>query len=64
MPPHRVGLLHRFGVKTGIHFIYLCLESPQSGMVFEGTTGLYERILSTSFPGSSPTRPQYGFEEF
>ena len=45
MPRHRVWLLHRFGVKTDIHFIYLCLESPQSGMVFEGTTGLYERIL-------------------
>ena len=44
MPPHRVGLLHRFGLKTDKHFAYLGLESPQSGMVFEGTTGMYDRI--------------------
>ena len=30
VPPHGVGVLRRFGLKTG--------------MVFEGTTGLYERI--------------------
>ena len=30
-PPHRVGFLCRFGLKTG--------------MVFEGTTGAYERIF-------------------
>ena len=30
VPPHEVGILRRFGLKTG--------------MVFEGTTGLYERI--------------------
>ena len=30
MPPHRVGFLRRFGLKTGI--------------VFEGTTGVYEHI--------------------
>ena len=29
-PPHRVGFLRRFGLETG--------------MVFEGTTGVYERI--------------------
>ena len=29
-PPHRVGFLRRFGLETGI--------------VFEGTTGVYERI--------------------
>ena len=38
---HRVGFLHRFGLKTGIHFANFGLES---GMVFEGTTGVYERI--------------------
>ena len=41
MPPHRVGFLRRFGLKTGIPFAHFGLES---GMVFEGTTGVYERI--------------------
>ena len=35
VPPHRVGFLRRFGLKTGIHFAHFSLES---GMVFEGTT--------------------------
>ena len=30
-----------FGLKTGVHFAHLGLES---GMGFEGTTGVYERI--------------------
>ena len=30
-----------FGLKTGIHFAQFCLES---GVVFEGTMGVYERI--------------------
>ena len=34
-PPHRVGFLRRFGLKTGIHFAHFGLES---GWVFEGTT--------------------------
>ena len=41
MPPHRVGFFRHFGLKTGIHFAHFGLES---GMVFEGTTGVYERI--------------------
>ena len=41
--PHRVGFLHRFGLKTGKHFAHFGLKSRQ-GMVFEGTTGEYERI--------------------
>ena len=41
VPPHRVGFLRHFGLKTGIHFAHFGLES---GMVFEGTTGVYERI--------------------
>ena len=41
MPPHRVGVMARFGLKTGIHFAHFGLES---GMVFGGTTGVYERI--------------------
>ena len=32
--------MRRFGLKTGIDFIHFGLES---GMVFEGTTGVYER---------------------
>ena len=35
VPPHRVGFLHRYGQKTGLHFAHFRLES---GMVFEGTT--------------------------
>ena len=41
VPPHRVGFLRRFGLKTGIQFAHFGLES---GMVFEGTTELYERL--------------------
>ena len=37
VPPHRVGFLRGFGLKTSIHFAYFGLES---GMVFEGATGL------------------------
>ena len=32
LPPHRLGFLRRFGVKTGKHFAHFGLES---GMVFE-----------------------------
>ena len=41
VPPHQVGFLRRFGLKKGIHFAHFGLES---GMVFEGATGVYERI--------------------
>ena len=41
VPPHQVGFLHGFGLKKGIHFADFGLES---GMVFEGTTAVYERI--------------------
>ena len=45
MPPHRVFLvfLRRFGMKTPVHFAHFGLGS---GMVLEGTTGVYERGLS------------------
>ena len=39
VPPCRVGFLHCFGLKTGICFAHFGLES---GMAFEGTTGVYE----------------------
>ena len=35
VPPHRVGFLSCFGLKTGIHFTHFGLES---GMVSEGAT--------------------------
>ena len=38
---HRFGFLRRFGLKMSIHFANFGLES---GMVFEGTTRLHERI--------------------
>ena len=41
MQSQRVGFLRRFGLKTGTDFDHFDLES---GMVFEGTTGVYERI--------------------
>ena len=41
LPPHREGFLRRFGLKTGINFAHFGLES---GMVFEVTTRVYERI--------------------
>ena len=39
--PQRVGFLHRFGLKTGLDCAHFSLES---GMVFEETTEVYERI--------------------
>ena len=41
VPPHRIGFLGCFGLKTSLHFAHFGLES---GMVFEGTTGVYGRI--------------------
>ena len=46
VPPHRVGFLRRFGLKTGIHFAHFGLES---GMVFEGTTE-YMHVFIVSIP--------------
>ena len=40
VPPKRLWFLGRFGSKTGIHFAHFGLKS---GMLFEGTTGAYER---------------------
>ena len=41
VPPNRVGFLGLFGPKTGIDFAHVGL---QSGIIFEGTTEVYERI--------------------
>ena len=39
VPSHRLGFFPGFGPKTGVHFTHFGLES---GMVFKGTTGVYE----------------------
>ena len=44
--PHRLGFLRLFDLKTDIDFAHFCLES---GIVFEGTMGVYERILFYRF---------------
>ena len=41
VPPGRVGYLRRFWSENGYSFAHFGLES---GLVFEGTTGVYERI--------------------
>ena len=41
VPSQRVWFLGLFGLKTGIDFAHFGLESE---MVYEGTTGAYERI--------------------
>ena len=45
VPPQRVWFLGLFGLKTGTHFAHFGLES---GVVFEGTTGVYEPIYRFS----------------
>ena len=42
VPPQGVWFLCLFGLKMGIDFAHFGLEL---GMVFEGTTGVYERII-------------------
>ena len=63
-PPPRVWFLHRFGLKTGIDFAHFGLES---GIVFEGTTGMYEAIkleafIKTGFIWIVSSRKTEGFE--
>ena len=41
VPPQRVGFSRCLGLKTAIDFVHFGLES---GIVFEETTGVYERI--------------------
>ena len=62
-PPQRVGFLPRFGLKTGIHFAHFGLES---GMVFEGTTGVYERIyhINSKWVRKGNMGIGNGFEDF
>ena len=46
MSPERVWFLGLFGLKKGIQFVQFGLES---GMVFEGTTGVYECIYPFNY---------------
>ena len=46
VPPHRVGFLRLFCLKTGIHFAHFDLES---GMVFDGSTE-YMNVFIVSIP--------------
>ena len=46
VPPERVWFLGLFGLKKGIQFVQFGLES---GMVFEGTTGVYECIYPFNY---------------
>ena len=55
VPPHRVGFLRRFGVKTGIHFGHFGLES---GMLFEGVS------IPNEYERKKNMRIRNGFEEF
>ena len=59
-PPKRVGFLRRFGLKTCKEFAHFGLES---GMVFEETTGVYERICrSFQFEMNQKERVMSEFE--
>ena len=59
-PHHRVRFLRRFGLKTGKEFAHFGLES---GMVFEETTGVYERICrSFQFEMNQKERVMSEFE--
>ena len=57
-------VLRRFGLKTGIDFLHFSLES---GMLFEGTTGVYERICRFNSKwirrNASKMRIRNGFQE-
>ena len=59
VPPQREGFLRRFGLKMGTDFAHFCL---QSGMVFKGTTGVYERIYFFQFQMSRKEREICEFE--
>ena len=49
-----------FGLKTGLHFVHFGLES---GIVFDGITGVYERICYfSSEMNTEKGRVRYKFE--
>ena len=59
MPPHRVGFLRRFGLKTGTLLAQFGLES---GMVFEGTTECMNVSVSFQFQIGKKEREICEFE--
>ena len=61
--PSGYVFLPLFGLKTGIHFAHFGLES---GMVFEGTTGVYERIyhINSKWVRKGNMGIGNGFEDF
>ena len=58
-PPQRVWFLSRFRLHTGLDFAHFGLEL---GMVFEETTGMYERQLSSQFQTNKKERKIREFE--
>ena len=58
-PPPSGRVFAPFGLKTGTHFAHFGLES---GWVFEGTTGVYERIYCFNSKGSKKEREICEFE--
>ena len=62
VPLKRVWVLGLFGLKTAIHFAHFCLES---GIVFEGTTGVHGLSFrfNSNEEGNRNTRIRNAFEE-
>ena len=44
VPPRQVGYLRRVCLKTGVTGVHFAHFGLDSGMVFEGLTGVYERF--------------------
>ena len=61
MPPHRVGFLGGFGLKTGIHFPHFGLES---GMVFEECINVFIISIPNEKERIRNMRIRNGFEYF
>ena len=53
VPPHRVGFLRRFGLKTGINFVHFGLES---GMICVAGTTECINVLTVSVPNEKETK--------
>ena len=59
MPPRRAGYLRRVCLKTGVTGVHFAHFGLDSGMVFEGLTGVYEMNEK-----KRNLRIRNGFEEF
>ena len=59
-PPKDIYIFSRFGLKTGLHFAHFGVESA---IVFDGITGVYERICYfSSEMNTDKGRVVYEFE--